>query len=49
VLTPDGLLLDGRNRLAACEQLGIEPETTTYDGDPEAYVVSLNILRRHLS
>lgn len=25
VLDPDGVLLDGRNRLAACELAGVEP------------------------
>ena len=42
-------MLDGRNRLRACEELGIAPPTETYDGDPVAYVVSLNIARRHLN
>ncbi len=38
-------VLDGRNRLA----VGIEPTFTAYTGDdPVAYVVSLNLRRRHL-
>ncbi len=49
VLTPDGMLLDGRNRARACEELGITPATTVYEGEPVAYVVSLNIARRHLN
>jgi ParB-like chromosome segregation protein Spo0J len=46
----DGQILDGRHRYRACLELGIEPETRTYDGDaPLAYVVSANIHRRHLT
>jgi ParB-like chromosome segregation protein Spo0J len=42
-------VLDGRNRLRACEVAGIEPTFTVYSGDdPVAYVVSLNLRRRHL-
>ena len=43
-------LLDGRNRLAACEDLGIEPETRFYRGDdPIEFVWSQNFHRRHLT
>ncbi len=49
VLTPDGMLLDGRNRLRACEELGVDPATVVYEGEPVAFVVSLNIARRHLN
>ncbi|WP_317453658.1 ParB N-terminal domain-containing protein [Streptomyces sp. CBMA152] len=50
VLDPQGRILDGRNRLAACERAGVEPEFTTYDGDdPDGYAVSVNITRRHLT
>lgn len=45
----DGKILDGRNRAKACKELGIEPTTKTYDGDPWAYVWSLNGQRRDLS
>lgn len=51
VVVHDGLVLDGRNRLRACEQVGLAPVTTTWDGDgsPEDYVVSKNLHRRHLT
>lgn len=47
---PDGSILDGRNRMRACQHLGIEPATWVYEGDdPIAVVVSLNLKRRHLN
>ena len=48
-LTSDGTLLDGRNRLAACELAGVEPKFDTYDGDPVAFIVGKNATRRQLS
>lgn len=50
-LHPDGRIIDGRNRYAACEQAGIEPEYRTWDGEGSLveFVVSLNLHRRHLS
>ena len=44
----DGMILDGRNRYKACLELGIEPKTRNYDGDPWAYVWSMNGERRDL-
>lgn len=43
-------LLDGRNRLRACKELGIEPDTCELDDDtdPVAWVISANLHRRHL-
>ena len=53
-LAPDGSILDGRNRYLACERLGRRPLTQEYDGDDtqdamREYVVSLNVIRRHLN
>lgn len=46
----DGRVLDGRNRLSACEQAGVEPTFTTYTGDsPVAFVWSKNFSRRHMT
>jgi ParB-like chromosome segregation protein Spo0J len=46
----DGLVLDGRHRLRACVELGIPYATRTYAGDDvEAFVLSENVTRRHLS
>lgn len=50
---PDGeelLILDGRNRLRACEATGTEPVTQVYGGDdPVGFVMSLNLHRRHMT
>ncbi len=46
----DGKVLDGRNRLKACIEAGIEPKTKEFEGDdPEDFVHSANINRRHLT
>jgi hypothetical protein len=50
VLEPAGRILDGCIRLAACKMAGVEPRFATYSGDnPIAFIVSANLLRRHLS
>ena len=49
-VTPDNLLLDGRNRFRACGVAGAEVCTRTYDGgDPVGFAISLNLKRRHLT
>jgi N6-adenosine-specific RNA methylase IME4/ParB-like chromosome segregation protein Spo0J len=49
VIIYEDMVLDGRNRLRACEAAGVEPTFSVYQGDdPVAYIVSLNLRRRHL-
>ena len=47
----NGQLIDGRNRLQVCNELGIPPlvEELESNIDPVAWVVSVNLHRRHLS
>lgn len=49
----DGQVLDGRNRLRACELAGVEPRFVEWDADggvsPQEWVVSHNLHRRHLT
>lgn len=47
----DGKILDGRNRLAACERAGVKPRFKYLDGDksPAEFVLSSNLKRRHLT
>jgi 16S rRNA G966 N2-methylase RsmD len=43
-------LLDGRNRVRACQLAGIQPVTRFYAGDdPIAFSISANLKRRHLT
>ncbi len=50
IILHEGKVLDGRNRLRAARAAGIEPAVIRYQGaDPLAYVISLNLHRRHLS
>lgn len=50
VVDGEGRVLDGRNRLRACELAGVEPEFVSVNGaDPLALVVSLNVKRRNLT
>lgn len=46
----EGKILDGRNRYLACQKANVKLETRNYAGvNPLAFVISLNIQRRHLS
>ncbi len=51
ILILDGKILDGRNRSCACQLKGIKPVTkiVTDIDDPVAFVMSLNLHRRHLT
>lgn len=54
VVAHHGVVLDGRNRLRACKELGITPKFVEFDAlglkcSPEEYIWSANIERRHLS
>jgi ParB-like chromosome segregation protein Spo0J len=50
IITLDGKVLDGRNRLRACEIAGVTPHFQKYSGaDPLADVVTWNLKRRHLT
>jgi N6-adenosine-specific RNA methylase IME4 len=49
IVTYEGKVLDGRNRLRACVETGTEPTFREVDGiDPLAFVLSANLQRRHL-
>jgi N6-adenosine-specific RNA methylase IME4 len=50
-LHPDGSILDGRNRHRACLDLEIKPQFETWQdhGSAVAFVISKNIMRRHLT
>lgn len=44
------MLIDGRNRLAACKLAGVDPEIKQLNGqDPESLILSENIMRRHMT
>ena len=46
----DGQILDGVHRNRACRDLGVDAETKPFNGDdPLAYVLSMNLKRRHLT
>lgn len=49
-LNGNGVLLDGRNRIRACQIAGVKPRFREYDGTDEVgFIVSLNLRRRHLN
>lgn len=52
ILTPDGLVLDGRNRLEACKRAGVEPIFETREGDDDdfkEFVIGVNTTGRRES
>lgn len=50
IINSQGVLLDGRNRRAACERLGIDPTLRQLDPESEtAFICSINVARRHLT
>lgn len=52
IILHQGLILDGRNRLKACEMADVEPNFSAWSGEggsPAQFVASKNIHRRHLS
>ena len=50
IWTCDGMILDGRNRYRACNELGIDPDCRNYDGDsPISFAWSMNGQRRQLT
>lgn len=49
LLTFDGVLVDGRNRLEACKRAGVEPKFRTIDADPVAVIIAENMQRRDLT
>jgi hypothetical protein len=50
-LTPDNLLLDGKNRALACLMAGVDPAATAvvHAGDPWLFSLSKNKHRRHIN
>jgi hypothetical protein len=49
VLDEEGMLIDGRNRLRACELAGVDPRFERLSGhDPVAFIFGQNVKRRHI-
>jgi hypothetical protein len=48
-LTEAGVLVDGRNRQAACELAGIEPRYEVVNGDAADLIIAANVMRRQMT
>lgn len=48
-ITANGLIIDGRNRQAACELAKVEPRYQEVNGQAADLIVSANIMRRHMT
>ncbi|MCZ2109783.1 MAG: ParB N-terminal domain-containing protein [Dehalococcoidia bacterium] len=52
VVLHEGRVLDGRNRLLACEEAGVPPRFVTWESNgrsPTEWVLATNLQRRHLT
>ena len=49
LLDEDGVLVDGRNRLHACQVAGVQPTFALFEGDPVAAILDQNVHRRHMN
>jgi hypothetical protein len=52
IVLHNGTLLDGRNRLRVCEELGRNPKTIEWNGEcgtPSEFILSLNMSRRQMT
>ncbi len=51
IVVSAGVLIDGRNRLVACEMVDVEPDFTELNGttDPVTFIMSANLARRHMT
>lgn len=50
IIMQGDLVIDGRNRLRACEIANVQPKFDEFDGESvEAYIVSANLSRRNLT
>jgi hypothetical protein len=50
IVTFEDKVLDGRNRLKACQLAGVDPVFKPFEGDdPVTFVISANLHRRHLT
>ena len=54
IIMDGSVLIDGRNRMNACEELGIKPPVEAFDSkkhgaDIPGYIIAQNVSRRHLT